>query len=233
MSIRYWIGGLLRSAGWTAKPTWKEPQSTLNLVELSARLLQAEVENPVIVQVGAFDGQANDPLVKLLSSDRIGAAYLIEPQPQPAAGLRTRYAENSRIQVIEAALADRDGRVTLYSPSKTDQRASLDPAHIHRFGVSSAIQTEVDGITAATFLKKYGVAQIHLLQIDCEGQDFKIMKMFLQEQSPLIINFENFHLPETVRQESRQFLRDRGYHFIENGYDTFCVRADWLTVSHG
>jgi len=43
-------------------PSWKVPQSTLNLIGVAASLLEQQSRLPVVVQVGAFDGQANDPL---------------------------------------------------------------------------------------------------------------------------------------------------------------------------
>lgn len=233
MSIRYWIGGLLRNAGWTAKPTWKEPQCTLNLVEVAVSALSRQGEFPIVVQVGAYDGQANDPLGDWLKTGRFQAAYLIEPQPAPAAILRSKYAGDSRVHVVEAAITDRDGPVPMYSPSASDQRASLSPEHGQRFAVKHLHAITVEGLTPATFLQRYKIESIDLLQIDCEGYDLRVLKLFLEQHRPRIINYEHFHLTRSEREEGRRLLTDLDYQYLESGFDTFCVHSEWFASSHG
>src|SRR5438105_9075877 len=66
------------------------------------------------VQIGAFDGDENDPLADALV--RYGwRAVLVEPQADPAEALRNRYGNNPDVTVVQAAIGDTDGQRILYS----------------------------------------------------------------------------------------------------------------------
>jgi len=188
------------------------------------------LDKSVVIQVGAFDGEANDPLARILSTGHFTSAVLIEPQSRPAQALRMRYDGKASIHVLEAAIADKDGPVTLFSATDADQRASIDAGHlVNRFGIqkNQHIARTVEGITVDTVLRRFGIDEIHLLQIDCEGYDLVILSRFLARTHPALVHFEHFHLPQLDRQAAREMLND-DYYFWESAMDTFAVSKKFL-----
>src|SRR5690606_23513282 len=66
------------------------------------------------LQVGANDGQRNDPIVDFIARfDWKGT--LIEPRSTFVRCLSERYAENAEIRVVQAAIAESAGAMCLYS----------------------------------------------------------------------------------------------------------------------
>ena len=79
-------------------------------------------------------------------------------------------------------------------------------------------------ISVETLLQKIGEQTIHLLQIDTEGMDLEILKLFFKaDVVPPVINFESLHLSRQDRMESRRLLKDFGYYWIETEQDTFAI----------
>ena len=65
------------------------------------------------------------------------------------------------------------------------------------------------------------VKKVDLLQIDCEGYDWKILQTIdLGLWKPKIINFESALLSEENKRQSRLFLEKQGYAWFEYGLDT-------------
>ncbi len=77
-------------------------------------------------------------------------------------------------------------------------------------------------LSVSSLLSKHAVSKIDLLQIDAEGFDYEIIKMFDSSAvKPLIINFEHAHIPGPLRRECWQHLAKRGYSLaVASGMDT-------------
>lgn len=67
-----------------------------------------------VVQVGANDGEQNDPLRRFLERPADYAAVLVEPLPAYVDRLRTLYAGRADVTIVEAALAGERGRRRLH-----------------------------------------------------------------------------------------------------------------------
>lgn len=87
-------------------------------------------------------------------------------------------------------------------------------------------EVPVPTISVARLLQKHSISKITLLQIDTEGYDFEILKMFLAAQAlPDVVNFERVNLSFRDRQDSGLLLVEHGYRFIDVGIDTLAIRA--------
>lgn len=194
------------------------------------------------IGVGAYDGFTNDPLAVVL--ERHGwRGVLVEPQPEPFAMLRNRYAENPRVQTFNVAIGDRDGTRALYRippaedlPVWTQRIASFDRAHVVEFqsyvpsGVDIAeriVEHTVECWTFDTLLRRADAAHVDLLQIDAEGFDFELLRLFdIPRRLPAIVNYEHEHLPRTDRNAAAELLVASGYQLAMNytGRDTVGYR---------
>lgn len=93
-------------------------------------------------------------------------------------------------------------------------------------------EVTVPTISVANLLSKHSISEVALLQIDTEGYDFEILKMFLvAEVFPDIVNFERVHLSLKDQQASRRLLIQHDYRFIDVGIDTLAIRASLTTSS--
>ncbi|MEA5583326.1 FkbM family methyltransferase [Nodularia harveyana UHCC-0300] len=228
--LNYYIGQLFSWLGYSIIPSWKTPECNLNLLELSFALLESKNILPLIVQIGSFDGLANDHLSNIIAKKNYEAAYLVEPQPKAVYKLQQQYDNKRNVHIIEAAICNTDGYTTMYSCGELDQKASINISHFSRFGLNKSDLTKfmVEGVTAQTFCLKYNINRIDILQIDTEGLDLDILKMFLNIIHPNIINFEKFHLSKQQYTEARELLKSQGYNFIEYDYDILAVSENIL-----
>jgi FkbM family methyltransferase len=228
MSIKYKLGSLLRGIGYRVARDYKWPQVHGNLLLLGCSLLHSTRNTSIqIVQVGAFDGHMSDPLEELLQHDKT-EAVLVEPQKDPCEALVKRYAGNRRIRVVNAAIAESDGSVTLFVPSsEASQQASLIAGHHKRFGLrnSDIRQITVPSLSVASLVKQCGFERVDILQLDTEGMDYRILRWFLQAgMKPHLVNFESLHLSREERLGSRDLLRQNGYWWVDTEQDTFAVK---------
>jgi len=236
MSInpRYQLGRLFRNCGYRLARDYRWPEVHGNLLVLGFALLRARQKGTIhVLQIGAFDGHACDPLLEVLQNENV-SAILVEPQKIPYERLVKRYATNPRISLINAAVAERDGVVKLYVPdSGASPQASLIAQHHRRFGsdAKEVRETEVCSVSVGSLVKRFHGERLHLLQVDTEGMDYQILKWFFDAGvEPDVLNFESLHLSRTERLASRQLLNASGYWWIESNQDTFALKESLVRI---
>ena len=191
------------------------------------------------VQAGANNGIRWDPLHDLICKHHL-AGLLVEPLPDIFDELRKNYAMEPQLSFEGSALAEEEGvqslfRVKLDAPvgDWAQGVASFNKLHVINHLKSELEEWEqfieevkVPTIPVTTLLQKHSIAEITLLQIDTEGHDFEILKMFLSARMfPEVINFERVNLSFRDQQESRRLLVENGYRFLDVGIDTLAIRA--------
>lgn len=230
-AVNYKIGNFIHRLGYRVVRSDRVPAGNLNLLESAfAVLILTGQKHISVIQVGAFDGLERDPLRRILQNKAV-QAILIEPQPEPFRTLKKLYLNNPRIQLENAALADMSGTGTLYVPTKhgASPRASLIAEHRFRFSGSRHHEIPVRLMTLQDLMNKYGWSSFDLLQVDTEGYDLRILQMvFKARVRPRLINLESFHLSREERAELRETLTERGYHFIDWGFDTLAIEGSLL-----
>lgn len=192
-----------------------------------------------IVQVGANDGAALDPITKLLDSSS-APANLVEPMPGAFAKLKELRAARPNTRLFNAAIGERDGIKELWTidhpdPAKTmelSKLASFDKqtvAAARRKGRLGGVlrSTPVEVLTVEGLCREFGNAPIELLQVDTEGFDAKIVNWFLDTgQRPRLINYEHRHLTAQEDAPLVARLRSLGYKLMRYGWDTAAVVKD-------
>lgn len=228
INLRYQLGRLFRNCGYRLARDYRWPEVHGNLLVLGFALLRAKQQGTIhVLQIGAFDGHACDPLLEILQDENV-SAILMEPQKIPYERLVQRYATNSRISLINAAVAEHDGVVKLYVPgSVASPKASLVAQHHRRFGSDSkeVHQIEVPSVSVGSLVKRFQGERLDVLQVDTEGMDYQILKWFFDAGvEPDVLNFESLHLSKAERLASRQLLNTTGYWWIESDQDTFALK---------
>lgn len=220
-----------------ARPLLENPAGILRLDAsfVIAHLLQQK--SPLtFVQVGAYDGAENDLLNFYIKRGML-RGVMVEPQPQAFSALRTNYAGIDGLQFENAAIAASDGIARLYRVReefadlcpRSRQMAAFHPDVIlrHYAGrVADPTQvlevTEVPTVTFPTLLSRHGIETVDLLQIDTEGFDYQVLRLFdFTRIRPSIVNFERVHLSTADQIRAYELLFSHDYLLEEHGWD--CV----------
>lgn len=212
-------------------------------VDLDMVLSHYRLEHPKVryVQVGAFDGVSGDPIYPLIEKHGL-EGVVIEPQKDAFERLKTNYACFPDFQFVNAAIADRDGCSTLFrvrsgmGPEWLGQIASFDRNvlvwHARMVpNLESMIETEeVRCLTFETLFKEQSVQNVDLLQIDAEGLDAVILRLFnIPLRKPPIVHFEHRHLSIPEHERTIRLLVDQGYRIAASSTDTLAYRMRPIT----
>ena len=202
-----------------------------------------------VVQIGANDGMINDPIHKFIKRDR-WKGVLLEPQKFVFDKyLKKVYRKDRGIKLINAAIGDNDGSTFLYKVGFSNARWAHGLASFERETLEKSIQSgyvkrkaakesvdiplepdkqivceEVKVISPKTLVREYGLDRINLLQIDTEGYDYNIIKMFkIKETQPGLIVFENLHLSDSDYRACIKYLNDNNYKTRTIGSNTLAM----------
>ena len=231
------IQSLLWKNGYNLQRIRDFPEKNLNLLKLLVKQLYDSTSKTTIVQIGANDGKTDDPVHSLICQGN-WSGVLVEPMPNLYEELSSTYHDTSGIALDNCAIAKEDGVATMYRvvrdeslPEYVRLLASFDINVILKQkplipNIEKFIETvEVPTMTMSSLLKKHGIQDVNLLQIDTEGFDYEILKMaFNAGLLPDIVNFEYIHLqPENIVECSRM-LDSKGYSYLKVGRDLVAVK---------
>lgn len=199
------------------------------------------------VQVGANDGKTGDPVYSMIHQYG-GRALLIEPQSWLIDDLKKNYIDFHGDLVIEnIAISTEPGTLPLYV-----LRQELWSAYIERVGrhpsaifspdrnqvlgrimprlglddrsAAEAIECiEVPSERLEAVMRRTGFLRADVVQIDCEGWDFEVIKS-LGNLRPPVINFESFNLSDQVWNQFKDWCAQNHYGYIKGPMDTVAVR---------
>ncbi|WP_232825728.1 FkbM family methyltransferase [Algoriphagus litoralis] len=205
--------------------------------------------NFTVIQIGANDGITNDPIHKFIKRDR-WKGVLLEPQKAVFDQfLKKIYAKNTELNLICAAIGSEDGSQKLFKIGFSEMRwatglASFSKEKVEelfengvvekncsKFGIPVPTDPEkrisyeeVPVISPKTILLKYNIQRIDLLQIDAEGFDLEVIRIFDVPTNQIkAIIFENVNHARQELESSYQMLKSNGYRLKEFGRDTLAL----------
>lgn len=213
-----------------------------NPARFLARIL-GSIDDVSVVQIGACDGERQDPIRRLLLARPGWRALLVEPFPDVHRVLRANYPDEERFTLVQAGIAETEGEMPFwFVPSEA--RAELDwlPGHVDQLGtfVRDDLIVELGASRAAelepyvrstpvptmrldTLFERHGVDRIDLFMVDTNGYDLVILRQFdVDRYRPKVIVFEHKHLSAAERAEALAIVGD--YRVRDLGDDYFCVR---------
>lgn len=211
-------------------------------VDLDFVLSHYRIDHPDVsyLQIGAFDGVQGDPVYPLITRHGL-RGILVEPQKDAFERLKANYAKFEGFRFFNVAIAAEDGESILYrikpdaeGPPWLHQIASFDLEVIRRHahmvpGLDPMIETEkVRCMTFATLFDEAGVDRVDMLQVDAEGYDAEILRLFdVGKRAPAIIRFEHKHLSVSAHADALAMLVRAGYRVATCGSDTLAYRG-WV-----
>jgi FkbM family methyltransferase len=231
------------------KALWKPKSGSLEF-----ELYQLAKQNShefQFIQVGANDGLINDPLLRLIALFQ-WQGILLEPQPLVfERELKPLYQNNQRIHLVNAAVDRVEGNRTLYTISFSTQRWATGLASFSKPTLESRINdgyvekaaikygdilpankmdwmssTDIACRSFESLIMESSMKSLDLLQIDTEGYDFEIIRMFpFHLIQPRAISFENEHSSDDAYAEILLFLQEKGYRVKEIGRDSLALKA--------
>jgi FkbM family methyltransferase len=190
-----------------------------------------EVGRPLnFLQIGAFDGRTRDPLYPYIHSHN-WRGIMVEPQERACDFLKILHAGNPHIQIVNAAIGRERGTAILYTvqgenlPEWCGGLASLSKESIlkHRHLVPEIedhlVAQEVNVMPFIDLFDSVGMKeQLDVLQIDAEGADGEILRLFpFNSSRPAIVHWEIKHLLKKEREDCLERLLNHGYHFASSG----------------
>jgi len=207
-------------------------------------------EDFFVVQIGANDGITHDPIHKFIKRDR-WKGVLLEPQPEVFRNSLSKiYKNHPGLHPICAAIGHKDGSQKLYKIGFSSMRwatglASFSQEKIKKLFDDGIIQKnceklgikiptdpaeqisyeEVEVISPDTLIKKYNISKIDLLQIDAEGYDLEVIRIFdIEKTKPRAIIFENENLNSEDLNTCYEFLKANDYSLAKFGRDTLALK---------
>lgn len=197
----------------------------------------------VFVEIGSNDGEQHDFLrAHILARNWTGV--MVEPVPYVFARLLSNYGHVDRVALENAAIADHDGVMPFFHLAEASE---ADRALLPRWydGIGSLSRGAVLGhagkisdlerrltrrdvqcLTFSSLCERHGLGNVDLLLIDTEGYDRELLRhVDFETYRPRLVIYEHFHLSPEDRAASRAELRAQGYSTMEEGFDTFCLRA--------
>jgi len=225
---------------------------TATITGFSSLVMQyADSQNDFyFIQVGANDGSIWDPI----HSHVIAGGWrgiLIEPQVRVFQDhLLQTYRGYKGLEFENVAISEQDGEREMFRVAFSQKRwatglSSFKKSHLnghieHGYIKRCAhndqtllpetrdeyIDSEiVKTMSFATLLDKYQPEKIDLLQIDAEGYDYKLLKLWdFARYVPSIIQYEHYHMTESERVEMLQFLENRLYSSFSEGVNTIAFQ---------
>ena len=203
----------------------------------------------VVIQIGANDGITSDPIHKFIKRDH-WKGVLLEPQSYVYKKYLSKiYKKDKGIHTLCAAISSKNSRQILYKIGFCDMRWATGLASFQKETVEKAFSSglvhkqcrkynieiphsakqitseEIITIHPETLLRKYSISNIDLLQIDTEGYDYEVIKLFnIEKFQPNVVIFENGHLSEQDMISCQEHLRDNNYEVKKYGGNTIAMR---------
>lgn len=204
-----------------------------------------------VIQIGANDGITHDPIHKFIKRDKWNGV-LLEPQPGVFHQyLKKIYKKNLGIKTICAAIGEEDGTQLIYKIGFSEMRWATGLTSFSREKIEKAFEDgivasnclkfgieipkdkskwiseeEVEVISPKTLIEKYGLKKIDLLQIDAEGYDLEVIRIFdVATTQPEAIIFENVGLVKKEYALYLEKLKNIGYKTREFGANTLALKA--------
>ncbi len=208
-----------------------------------------DLKDVFVIQIGANDGINHDPIHKFVKRDN-WQGVLVEPQPDVFRyQLFPLYMQNKGIYMENIAISDEIGLMDMYKISFSTERWATGLTTFHKPTLQDKVdrgdvdiiakrkgikmpsdkskyidQVKVEAKTFDFVRAKYQIGTVDVLQIDVEGFDFEVIKLYdLSKNKPKVIVFESRHLSD------EEYGAAEGY-FAKNDFTIKRVKGDSIAV---
>lgn len=198
---------------------------------LTSRFEHRDVQ---LVQVGANDGVNTDPMYGWIKKFE-WRALLLEPMPESFGLLDVEHADRDRVITVNAAIADTDSRRTMWTHAGDRHAVSTFTPDRNLLRNEQNVRTvEVDCRSFGSLFDEYAIRTVDILQIDTEGFDYEILKMYDFERArPQVIHLEFYLLPIEERLRVFDLLDSQNYAWRMSGADLLAVDTETFAEQFG
>lgn len=161
----------------------------------------------IIFDVGANKGEYVNSIISAMSKQV--NIYAFEPLEAACSILKRRFATSKSIKVFNLGFNDKVGKKNIHFNEDTSELASLYQRRAESMSLPALLdkQETVNLSTIDLFCNKNRISHIHLLKIDTEGHELKVLqgaKEMLQQNKISYIQFEF----GGAMVDSKTFFRD-------------------------
>ena len=188
-------------------------------------------------QIGANDGQLNDPIYPYIKQGKF-KGILVEPLPPLFEKLKQTYKGIDGLSFENVGITDSDGNMGFYflppeynEPDWLQQIGTFDKKAIELNLetlpqlVSKVQMTTVATISLNTLFNRNKVKELDLLIIDAEGFEYKILKQLQSVRvKPTFIVFEWGCMEKLEHDLLIKLLIDQGYELFQHGGDILALK---------
>ena len=230
------------------KYLYKPKKGSLN--DFLNKYSRSKKSDLTVIQIGANDGITHDPIHKFIKRDN-WQGVLLEPQSNVFnTFLSEIYKKNKGIHTINAAIGKEDGNQILYKIGFSNMRwatglASFNLENVERAYKNGIVKNrcehyglvmpeskeeqitseDVTVICPDTIFNQYNLKSFDLLQIDTEGFDYEVIKIFnIAKTQPKVIVYENTHLSKADRFSCEKLLESNDYSWKDYDANTLAMK---------
>lgn len=195
-------------------------------------------EEVYFIQIGANDGLVRDPLIHLITLHKNWKGVLLEPLPDVfTRELKPLHRHRPHLHLLNAAIGRESGESVIYRIGFSNRRwatgltsfkkdtllSKIEDGYVERcarkYGDSIPedrtrwiVEEQIQTVTFDQLLDEFTFPRLDLLQIDAEGFDLEIIRMFpFHRIKPQVISFEHEHLSMEDKQKCFELLKKHGY----------------------
>jgi len=175
-------------------------KKTKKAVSFYSSFLDPRSPNKLIYDVGANKGNKVKAFLKMGFT-----VIALEPEKKSLSTLRYRYSKNKKVTLVEKAVSDKEGKLTIHIAEARSGLntlsdkwvGSLEDTEENRWHKEHAFRNsyEVEVTTLKELFNKYGVP--YYLKIDVEGFEINVIRGM--DKAPAFISFET-NLPEFLEE---------------------------------
>ena len=185
--------------------------------EARVAVLHIPLPDAVVFDVGAHHGEWSRNVLRLLGTDNQCRFFQFEPLEYNQSVLRS--LELPRTTIIKAAVSDKSGQATLYSPDAWSPVASLHLRRDSQLQKYAFVEETVDVVTIDETIEKLGLDVVDFMKLDVEGNELAVLHGSLQGVAVAA------HQSPDFRVWCRQYQ-------LANLLPRLLGRSDWLRVCH-
>jgi len=245
----YWRNNILAESNGLDKKMQKEEKQIPMDKSIEEKLNMRIEKNKVLVQIGTNKGADEfNAIAKYASASKI---ILVEPNKSLNDTISANYSGIDNVFIENVAITEKDkGLVKLVIPREINKNGVIyKDTHFSLLPMDDwgddFIEMEVPSLTFNDLCDRYGITDVHYLQIDTEGYDGEIIKAIDFSKITIdIIKYENWGFDENCFKryghKSKLYganamktiailLESHGYELTVFQDDTLAIRKD---VSH-
>lgn len=211
--------------GAVAGPYQSGEQSALRYIHSKFK----DVEEWILFDVGANNGDYTLLLRGVFGINSI--IYSFEPAKDTFHNLESNLIGQGNVRLCNFGLGEEQNRLTLYTTPASSGLASLYQRRLDHYNIQMDQTEEVEIRTVDDFCNENIINHIHLLKLDVEGHEIKVLKGASNMINSGKIDFIQFEFGGTDI-DSRVFFRDF-YYLLKDRYDLYRIVKDGLYKIEG